>query len=338
VPAVVGDAPPIAFLVGLSEQGTRVRLAIRDVAVTIGRDPSNQVCLSEDQLVSRFHCTIRVTGDGLVVEDLASSNGTYLGERRLGGPEPLPVPSVLTIGDTRLAVVPAPNPTMPVGTVVAPTVTPSGSLIMPAVNSFTVQNESLFVADIVDSTGLLARSEVDFANAILVLGQMIRQGLQGESEPFLQCTGDGFFACFRDASWALQIAARLGPGVARHVSPNIRISVALHWGATRNTGNGGKAGKDVYAVFSLDKVRHAVPAVEAASHAPGNETVVLMTEAFWSQLGPEQRSAATPVGAHELRAIDEPINIFHWRSLLPDDGAAVRDAAPVLDQPIPGGP
>ncbi len=49
--------------------------------VTIGRDPSNDLAL-EDGNASEFHAEILETEDGLVIEDLGSSNGTWLnGER-----------------------------------------------------------------------------------------------------------------------------------------------------------------------------------------------------------------------------------------------------------------
>jgi pSer/pThr/pTyr-binding forkhead associated (FHA) protein len=48
---------------------------------SIGRLGSNDICL-EDPFVSRNHCAIRNDGDEYLIEDLNSSNGTYLnGER-----------------------------------------------------------------------------------------------------------------------------------------------------------------------------------------------------------------------------------------------------------------
>jgi hypothetical protein len=52
--------------------------AARDV--TIGRDPECTICLS-DRDVSRRHAMLRSLGDRLLVEDLGSTNGTYVGGR-----------------------------------------------------------------------------------------------------------------------------------------------------------------------------------------------------------------------------------------------------------------
>jgi class 3 adenylate cyclase len=195
---------------------------------------------------------------------------------------------------------------------------------LPALSTFTVQTESLLVVDIIDSTGLLEQSEVNFARAILTLGQLMQRGLREEAVPFLQCTGDGFFACFQSAEMALNVAARLGPGVARHVGAGIRVAVALHWGPTRNTGNGGKAGRDVYAVFALEKVRHLTAELEAASKVPGDESFILMTETFWNQLGPELRQGAHVVGAFWLRGLSEEMPVFYWRPPRQADATATR--------------
>jgi pSer/pThr/pTyr-binding forkhead associated (FHA) protein len=50
--------------------------------VSIGRDPSNDVVL-EDPFVSRRHCLIKSLGGRYVIEDLNSSNGTYVNTERV---------------------------------------------------------------------------------------------------------------------------------------------------------------------------------------------------------------------------------------------------------------
>lgn len=48
--------------------------------VTIGRDSSNDIVLEDDQ-VSRNHALIRDEGDGYLIIDLGSSNGTFVNEK-----------------------------------------------------------------------------------------------------------------------------------------------------------------------------------------------------------------------------------------------------------------
>ncbi|MGH9935887.1 MAG: FHA domain-containing protein, partial [Blastocatellia bacterium] len=47
--------------------------------VAIGRDPANQICLS-DLLVSRRHCLLRQSAGGYLLQDLDSSNGTMIND------------------------------------------------------------------------------------------------------------------------------------------------------------------------------------------------------------------------------------------------------------------
>ena len=69
---------------------------------TIGRDPRCAVCL-DDASVSRRHARIRVarTGDA-VIEDLDSTNGTFVEGRRVKGERPLRDGDRVTIGSVAL--------------------------------------------------------------------------------------------------------------------------------------------------------------------------------------------------------------------------------------------
>lgn len=74
---------PIWQLVGVSEA-----LAELDVALTaqmsIGRDATNDLVLGSSQ-ISRHHAKIYVTAEGVVIEDLNSSNGTFINDTPLQG-------------------------------------------------------------------------------------------------------------------------------------------------------------------------------------------------------------------------------------------------------------
>ncbi len=72
-------------------QAGRVFPLDRDV-ITLGRDPSSTIVISEPQ-VSRQHARITRRGGVLVLEDLGSTNGTFVNGMRLTGPH------VLTHGD-----------------------------------------------------------------------------------------------------------------------------------------------------------------------------------------------------------------------------------------------
>ena len=97
---------PQAYLDITSAEGQR-QVPIADQPLTIGRHSSNQVQIT-DQRASRYHCVIEKTGEGLVIRDLDSSNGTKVNGRviksvRIGDGD------VVQIGATLLKVV-APQP------------------------------------------------------------------------------------------------------------------------------------------------------------------------------------------------------------------------------------
>ncbi len=70
------------------------RIALTDFPVTIGRDPANQIPLTDEE-VSRFHLRIKQRGRLVIVEDLESRNGSFLnGDRILN--------SILKSGDKLL--------------------------------------------------------------------------------------------------------------------------------------------------------------------------------------------------------------------------------------------
>lgn len=70
-----------ARLVAVNGPLTGETLYLDEPVVSVGRLGSNEVCL-EDPFVSRHHCVVRNEGDGYLIEDLNSANGTYLnGER-----------------------------------------------------------------------------------------------------------------------------------------------------------------------------------------------------------------------------------------------------------------
>jgi pSer/pThr/pTyr-binding forkhead associated (FHA) protein len=75
--------------------------------VTIGRDASNDLALPDDAKVSHQHACIRQEGDTYVIEDLQSTNGTFLEREsevtRITSPQQLLPNDVIRVGSTRLA-------------------------------------------------------------------------------------------------------------------------------------------------------------------------------------------------------------------------------------------
>src|SRR5690554_5171333 len=73
--------------------------------VTLGRRAENDVALPLDPRVSRFHAQIRRGPDETwLLEDLDSTNGTFVGRRRIYAPTPIRPGEPFRIGRTWLMI------------------------------------------------------------------------------------------------------------------------------------------------------------------------------------------------------------------------------------------
>lgn len=86
----------------LIKTGEKMGMSYRvaDQAVTIGREPSNTVVLS-DMLVSRKHARIMKRGEKFVIEDLGSVNGTFVNNEPVTRHD-LKIGDTITLGRTSL--------------------------------------------------------------------------------------------------------------------------------------------------------------------------------------------------------------------------------------------
>ncbi|ACQ78297.1 FHA domain containing protein [Beutenbergia cavernae DSM 12333] len=75
------------------------RLSLSSSAVLIGRSPGCTLVLDDDYASGR-HARIFPHDGRWLVEDLGSTNGTYLADHRIGGPEPMELGMPLRIGQT----------------------------------------------------------------------------------------------------------------------------------------------------------------------------------------------------------------------------------------------
>ena len=92
-------APRHLLVIGGSHEGTMVELGA--TPITIGRAPENTVVLDDDYVSGR-HARLYPHEGAWVVEDLGSTNGTYLGRSRLSAPMAIPPGTAVRIGKTTL--------------------------------------------------------------------------------------------------------------------------------------------------------------------------------------------------------------------------------------------
>lgn len=90
------DRPCLVVIAG-AELGTRVELLGGEV--TIGRADQTGLCINSD-LVSRHHATVLSEGEGHLVRDEGSTNGTFVNDQRLSAPHALTDGDQIRIGRT----------------------------------------------------------------------------------------------------------------------------------------------------------------------------------------------------------------------------------------------
>ena len=93
------------------ESGTKIRFQDRDIDLTktikIGRDPGNDIVITDDPLVSRKHALIEILGGKVYLEDKESKNGTYVNKNPLQPGQRVEVRKgdMIQVGKTELKVI-----------------------------------------------------------------------------------------------------------------------------------------------------------------------------------------------------------------------------------------
>ena len=103
------DLAPASLLV-LSGPARGSRIEVPAGGLLFGRAAGIAGRLGDDQALSRWHARLDLAGEGLVVEDLASSNGTFLNGRRISGRQPVRPGDVVTVGASQLQLQAPPAP------------------------------------------------------------------------------------------------------------------------------------------------------------------------------------------------------------------------------------
>ncbi len=304
---------PAALITFKDLQGREVRVPLYPPQMTIGKTTDNDLCLSRDQAVSRRHCQIEVDGPSLVLTDLGSSNGTYVDGKRIEGATHLSSGSMVLVGRTRLFIMAIEEQEQDYATQIVPNQTQKGSILIPPTTSFEQHTKAYLVADLVKSTELLGEHGEKFVGKIVsTLGQVIERSLWTEKEPFLQCTGDGFFSAFSTVEAAMRAVADI---VHHHESlypDEIKLSIALHWGPANYSPNEGLIGKHIHGVFSLEGLRGREPEIQSIYLDEGVQSLILLTSSFREMLKIEQAEKARMLGSFELKGFRQPVEVYRW--------------------------
>lgn len=90
-----GPKTPTAFLVDLVSNR---KIPVATPRCRVGRDDLNDIVISGDQSISRFHFIISLDNDEFTVQDAKSRHGTFLNGNALTSPEPIKDGDVLKVG------------------------------------------------------------------------------------------------------------------------------------------------------------------------------------------------------------------------------------------------
>ncbi|MFC8848879.1 MULTISPECIES: FHA domain-containing protein [unclassified Micromonospora] len=90
---------PLLTVAGGPMRGASFRLSA--APQVIGRASTVEVSV-DDAHLSRRHASVRLAADGVWLEDLGSTNGTWLNDRRIEAPELLSDGDVIRLGRTEL--------------------------------------------------------------------------------------------------------------------------------------------------------------------------------------------------------------------------------------------
>ena len=102
----IATAPPVwsgrLVVVKSPELEEGLDFELNSAQLTVGRGGQNDITLSSDEYASARHARFEPRQDGVWIQDLGSTNGTYLNGARLERPRRLTPGDIVRVGDTDL--------------------------------------------------------------------------------------------------------------------------------------------------------------------------------------------------------------------------------------------
>jgi hypothetical protein len=80
----------------------RTEFVLNSKGVTIGRSAQNDVALDDDEFASASHARVQPRQDGVWLEDVGSTNGTFLNGVKVSRPRKLTPGDLVRVGETDL--------------------------------------------------------------------------------------------------------------------------------------------------------------------------------------------------------------------------------------------
>ena len=250
--------------------------------IEIGRECDGLVIA--DMQCSRRHVAIAPSDRGLLVEDLGSTNGTFLNGLRLESPGELVVGGTLRVGSTVIelmseaAVTAAPGVVRPA----APQGARETSIELvarkveeqrPAARSFGHHEGTVTIvfSDIESSTEHATRlGDTAWIGVLNTHNRIVRRGLSRWGGTEVKNQGDGFMLTFASARRALCCMAEVQQDLTRYAAEHPDLGVRIRVGA--HTGEVIVDDGDIFG-------KHVIIAARVANQAQGGE--ILVSSLVW---------------------------------------------------------
>ena len=264
----------LARRIEVRQVGNPILRLILSEPLDVGRDCGG--LLLRDVKTSRRHVRLTPQRSGIIVEDLGSSNGTWVNGQRITTPTFVTPSDIVIVGDTEIVVrqtsdvpvAPPPDLTTPLepgGSLaqIVDSLSPGG-LAPPNARRFDGTVTILF-SDIENSTDLQNRfGDRAWLRLLREHNAIVRRALRAHAGTEIKTMGDGFMITFRSAAAGLDCAVDLQRAIAaREIEGDwpIKVRLGLHAGEVLRSGD------DVFGA-------HVNVAARVAAQAKGDQILV----------------------------------------------------------------
>lgn len=287
--------------------------------VLIGRVPDNDLYAPLDRKMSRQHAKITQEGNRYFIEDLGSTNGTFLRDMKVLQPTELFHGDHFVCGGTTFRFI-LKEEDLPREDATVLAVAPEE---MVSAVFATHLREAIVVLDICNSSALANQFGDESAMSVkrelrrLYLPIARRWGAQ-----FVKNTGDGYLVTFPWSRDALGASVQILQHLRDHnetVPPRerVRLRFGLNYGETMVDADGDRHGNAVNIAFRVEGVqgehRHGSEEEGGSLRA---EDRVFLTTVVYAELPTAAKAACHPIGSFVLKGIAEPQLLYEmqWES------------------------
>jgi class 3 adenylate cyclase len=283
-------------------------LRTEQLPVLIGRAPDNDLHAPLDRKMSRQHATVVQRGNRYFLEDLGSTNGTFLRDAKVSQAAELFHGDHFVCGETtfRFALKEQDLPREDSTVIVSAPEELVSSVFA------THLREAIVVLDMCNSSALANQfGDEQAMNVKRELRRLYLPIVRRWGAQFVKNTGDGYLVTFARAHDAvgssmqiLQYLRDHNPTVPPH--EQLRLRFGLNYGETMVDADGDRHGNAVNVAFRVEGVREE----QRSEGSEGRESLrledrVYITAGIYAELPPAAQAACRPLGHFALKGIAE---------------------------------